>query len=67
MEAAVAGLQAGGHGVDMLDLYGTRFAAAMSCEKRRSHEDDQRELDPQLMRHGELVLQADALIFVFPT
>jgi NAD(P)H dehydrogenase (quinone) len=67
MEAAVTGLQVGGHGVDMIDLYGTGFAAAMSCDERRSYEDDQRELDPQLLHHGELVLDADALIFVFPT
>lgn len=67
MEAAVTGLEVGGHGVDTLDLYAMGFAAAMTCEERRSYEDDQRELDPQLLRHGELVLDADALIFVFPT
>lgn len=65
--AAVEGLQAGGHTVDVLDLYALDFRAAMTREERTAYDTDDPIVDPMVAGHARLVQQAEALVFVYPT
>jgi NAD(P)H dehydrogenase (quinone) len=60
-------LRAGGHHVDLLDLYGLGFRAAMSAEERSAYHSDQPLIDTMVAEHARLVKSADALVFVYPT
>lgn len=64
---AVAGLEAAGHDVTVLDLYADGFRAAMSAEERRAYHGDEPVLDPMVARHADAVLAAELLVFVYPT
>lgn len=64
---AVAGLRAGGHHVELIDLYGVGFQAAMSTQERDAYHGDTPILDPLVRRHADLVRSVDALVFVYPT
>lgn len=64
---ACSTLRAGGHHVDLLDLYGLGFRAAMSAAERTAYHGDQPIIDPMVAEHARLVKQADALVFVYPT
>lgn len=64
---AVAGLRAGGHDVDIIDLYADAFRAAMSVEERIAYETDQPILDPQVGTYVTLLKRAEILVFVYPT
>lgn len=66
-DRAVAGLEAGGHDVTVLDLYAEGFRAAMSPEERRAYHDDEPVIDPMVARHADVVLAAEVLVFVYPT
>ena len=66
-EAALRGLERGGHQVQVVDLYAEEFAAAMSTEERRAYEQDEPELGPTIQGHAALLRNADALVFVYPT
>jgi putative NADPH-quinone reductase len=66
-DAAIDGLQRGGHTADVIDLYGDGFRAAMSCDERRAYHSDDPLLDPQARDHAERLRRADALVFVYPT
>jgi NAD(P)H dehydrogenase (quinone) len=65
--AAVAGLERGGHRVEVIDLYGEGFRTAMTAEERLAYHSPQPLLDPQVIAHAELVRHAEALVFVYPT
>lgn len=64
---AVAGLQAAGHDVTVLDLYGEGFGVAMTAEERHAYHGDQPILDQMVARHAAAVLAAEVLVFVYPT
>lgn len=64
---ATAALSDGGHDVTVLDLYAEGFTTAMSCAEHRAYHTDQPIIDPVVRRHAELVKQAEALVFVYPT
>lgn len=66
-DAACKGLVAGGHEVDVVDLYAEGFRAAMSREERVAYESGSPILDAQVAAHVELLRRADALVFVYPT
>jgi NAD(P)H dehydrogenase (quinone) len=65
--AAVDGLRAAGHSVDVVDLYADGFRAAMSREERAAYHTDQPILDPQVAAHATLVRSAEIVVFVYPT
>jgi putative NADPH-quinone reductase len=60
-------LRAGGHHVDLLDLYALGFRAAMSADERHAYHSEQPMLDPMVAAHAALVKAADALVFIYPT
>jgi NAD(P)H dehydrogenase (quinone) len=64
---AVESLRSAGHQVEFLDLYAEGFAAAMSQHERTVYESDAPIVDPMVRRHGELLLAAEAVVFVYPT
>jgi NAD(P)H dehydrogenase (quinone) len=66
-QAVRRGLGRAGHLVDVIDLYGDGFRAFMSADERRAYETDQPIIDPQVQRYVDLLLAADALVFVYPT
>ncbi|HWL44385.1 MAG TPA: NAD(P)H-dependent oxidoreductase [Ilumatobacter sp.] len=65
--AAVDGLRAAGHHVDVIDLYAVGFQAAMSTAERQAYHTDTPIVDPQVAEHAELVGRAELLVFVYPT
>ena len=64
---AVAGLQAGGHTVEVLDLYRLGFRTAMSAAERTAYHGDDPILDPLVAHHADVVGRAELLVFVYPT
>lgn len=64
---ACAGLLAAGHEVHLLDLYALGFRAAMSLQEHVAYNGDHPAIDPLVVEHGELVRNAGALVFVYPT
>lgn len=64
---AVTGLERAGHDVDVIDLYGQRYRAAMSHEERLAYETDDPIRDPAVAAHADLVRGAQVLVFVYPT
>jgi len=60
-------LRAGGHHVDLLDLYALGFRAAMSAEEHTAYHGDTPLVDPMVAEHARLVKAADTLVFVYPT
>ncbi|MGI9646169.1 MAG: NAD(P)H-dependent oxidoreductase [Ilumatobacteraceae bacterium] len=64
---AVAGLRAGGHDVEVLDLYALGFRAAMSDEERRAYHAEEPILDPLVADHAAAVTRSELLVFVYPT
>ena len=66
-ERSRSGLRAAGHRVDLLDLHRQGFRAAMTAAERLAYHEPEPILDPLVRRHAELVLAAEALVFVYPT
>lgn len=66
-ERAVDGLRAGGHDVDVIDLYAEGFRTAMSREERIAYESDDPIIDPQVRAHADLLTRSEILVFVYPT
>jgi NAD(P)H dehydrogenase (quinone) len=64
---AVDALQRAGHHVDVIDLYGEQYRAAMTAEERAAYESDSPVSDPMVRRHADLLLAAEILVFVYPT
>ncbi len=65
--AAVGGLRAAGHHVDLIDLYAEDFDPRMSCDERVAYESPTPMLSAQVVRYADLVRQAQGLVFVYPT
>jgi len=59
-------LQARGHEVRNIDLYGENFAPAMSADERRNYHAEGNNLDP-VRSHLERLAWCNGLIFVYPT
>lgn len=66
-EAAVTGLRAAGHEVEVSGLYAIGFRAAMSADERRAYHSGQPVLDPLVATQVDLVTSAGILVFVYPT
>ena len=64
---ASAALNAAGHEVTVLDLYAEEFRTAMSPAERLAYHSDRPILDPMAERHADIVKQAEAFVFVYPT
>ncbi len=64
---ATAALSKAGHQITVLDLYGEGFRVAMSKGEWLAYHGDRPILDPMVERHAEIVKQAEALVFVYPT
>ncbi len=65
-QAALAGLRAAGHDVDLLDLYAERFDPVLTEEGRRHYHDEARNrvgLEPMIARLN----RAEAIVMQFPT
>ena len=67
VSTATAALSRAGHRVTELDLYGEGFRVAMSKAEWLAYHGDRPLLDPMTERHAEIVKQAEALVFVYPT
>ncbi|NND75146.1 MAG: NAD(P)H-dependent oxidoreductase [Ilumatobacter sp.] len=63
----VAGLRAGHHTVDVVDLYALGFAPAMTTAERAAYHGDEPILDPLVAVQASLVQRVDTLVFVYPT
>ncbi len=66
-EAAVRGLQAGGHSVEVLALADEGFDWRMTTADRRAYLTDEPIVDDHVRHHAAAVRRADALVFVYPT
>lgn len=65
--AAVKGLRAAGHHVDLIDLYAEDFDPRLSHDERVAYESPTPMLSAQVVRYAELVREAQGLVFVYPT
>ena len=66
-EAAVRGLERGGHEVTVLDLYAMGFQPAMSNLERVAYHGDNPIVDPLVAQSVAALRQAQMLVFVYPT
>ena len=64
---AVSGLGAGGHEVEVLDLYADGFRVAMSAQEREAYHGESPICDPLVARYAAIVQRSDAIVFVYPT
>ena len=67
LNTAVGALTAVGHVVDLIDLYADGFDARLSAAERAVYETADPILDPLVRKYADLVLGAEALVFVYPT
>ena len=65
-DAAIETLRAGGHAVELIDLYAENFDPIMGCEERRAY-NERPPADPALVPHVEAIGRAEAILFVYPT
>jgi putative NADPH-quinone reductase len=64
---AAAGLKAGGHAVEIVDLYALGFRVAMSPQERQAYHGETPLIDEHTRDHARMVRSADCLVFVYPT
>jgi NAD(P)H dehydrogenase (quinone) len=64
---AVAGLTAGGHDVELVDLYAVGFRAAMSPGERGAYHGDTPIIDPLVQAQADLLQSIETLVVVYPT
>lgn len=64
---ALESLTEAGHDAQLLDLYALGSKAAMSADERVAYHSDRPILDPMIQAHAELLLGAEALVFIYPT
>ena len=64
---ATTSLKRTGHQVTVLDLYAEEFRTAMSLDEHLAYHSERPIRDPMAERHAEIVKQAEALVFVYPT
>ncbi len=68
LQAAVNGLETGGHQVDVLDLYDMNYRASMTGQEHRDYYTiAENHPDPVVAKHIDLVKAAEMLVFVYPT
>lgn len=65
--AARRGLESSGHTVTHLDLYAIDFVAAMTRQEHVAYQAQEPAPDATVREHGELVRDAQLLVFVYPT
>lgn len=66
-DAAVSTLRAGGHEVELVDLYREGFDPVMAEAEHRTYLDDPEALRPRHQRHVDALLRAEGVVFVHPT
>jgi NAD(P)H dehydrogenase (quinone) len=66
-DTAIGALTSAGHRVDLIDLYADGFEARLSAAERAVYETADPILDPLVRKYADLVLSAEALVFVYPT
>jgi putative NADPH-quinone reductase len=66
-DRVVAGLRAGGHDVDVLDLYAEGFEPCLSAEEWRAHQTGISAKPHDVMAQAERLTRAQALVLVYPT
>ena len=66
-DTAETALRTAGHTVTMLHLDDEGFRPAMSAEERAAYDTDTPILDAQVAMHADLVADAEALVFIYPT
>lgn len=66
-DAAVAGLESGGHVVDVVDLATNGFSPVMTSADRRAYFTAEPLAAPDTVASANLVRRADGLVFVYPT
>ena len=64
-DAAVRGLEAGGHDVRLIDLYAEEFRPELAADEWRGHAEGVRDDDCE--PHFEALRWAEAIVFVYPT
>jgi NAD(P)H dehydrogenase (quinone) len=70
LERVVSGLAAAGHAMRVIDLYAEGFRPELSREEHEQHLIDhfaRPDLRPDLVRHVEHLMWAEALVLVYPT
>lgn len=70
LQRVLAGLTAGGHDVRLIDLYAEGFCPELSRDEVALHTSDWRahpELRPDIRRHVDDLMWAQALVLVYPT
>src|SRR4051812_6908214 len=65
-DAAIQGLLAAEHGVEVRDLYAEGFNPVLSAHERRSYYDQDTTAD-KTADHVAALQRAEALVFVYPT
>lgn len=66
-ETALAALTEAGHVVDSISLYEDRFDPRMTADERIAYHTSSPICSEQVRRYAELVTNAEALIFIYPT
>ena len=66
-DAAVQGLRAGGHDVDIIDLAADQFNPVINETEWDSYMKGTAYIAPELARYVQLVQQAELMVFVYPT
>ena len=67
VDEAVATLSGTGHEVTRVELVTEAFAPAMSGAERDAYHDDENIVSEEVRRSANLVAEADALLFCYPT
>lgn len=65
-DTAAAALEAAGHAVEILDLYGRDFDPCLSAGERGAYYDEGA-VRPELAEHVAALRRAEGLVFVYPT
>jgi len=65
-DTVVAALEAGGHAIDLCDLYQEEFDPVLSAQERLDYENTS-ENTRRVSRHVERLRRAEGIIFVFPS
>ncbi len=66
-DRALAALRAGGHQVDLVDLYREGFDPVLSTAERQAYLADTPWVVARVQRHVDLLKSAEGLLFVYPT
>jgi putative NADPH-quinone reductase len=67
LEALTARLEADGHAVGVIDLYGEGFRSVLDAEAWRAHRQERAHDEAELAPHISALREAEGLVLVFPT